>query len=82
MVSYLFASPDEVFEEGRYVNFNFTATNIGEMEGSYDIEFKVYGETISRAAHYEGVQGQEEPRGVLPIFFRTKSRRSQFGDDN
>ena len=70
MVSYLFASPDEVFEEERYVNFNVKATNIGEMEGSQAIEFKIYEETISRATHYAGVQSQEEPRGVLPIFFQ------------
>jgi hypothetical protein len=35
VASYLFASSDEVFEEGEYVNFNVKATNIGETEGSY-----------------------------------------------
>ncbi len=35
VVSDLYASSGEVFEEGRYVNFNVKATNIGETERSY-----------------------------------------------
>jgi hypothetical protein len=66
VASDLFASSDEVFEEGEYVNFNVKVTNIGETEGSYTMR----------------AQARKSPEEYYQSFFETKLRRSQLGDDN